>query len=148
MIFVDYRDKRPIYEQIVDGFQMLIVKKVLAADSQMPSVRELATQLTVNPNTVQKAYAILEQNGYIYSVKGRGNFVTGGESLTQQKQQAHLEELKKNVRQAAELGIAQETLTELTAQIYREYHLAQSALLGEEVQRQTALEEAGEEQHD
>ncbi|MGI6019447.1 MAG: GntR family transcriptional regulator [Marvinbryantia sp.] len=134
MIFVDYRDKRPIYEQIVDGFQMLIVKKVLEADSQMPSVRELATQLTVNPNTVQKAYAILEQNGYIYSVKGRGNFVTGGESLTQQKQQAHLEELKKEIRQAAELGIMKETVMKLTDQIYRENSLTQ--------------EEGKEKQHD
>lgn len=134
MIFVDYRDKRPIYEQIVDGFQILIVKKVLEADSQMPSVRELATQLTVNPNTVQKAYAILEQNGYIYSVKGRGNFVTGGESLTQQKQQAHLEELKKEIRQAAELGIMKETVMKLTDQIYRENSLTQ--------------EEGKEKQHD
>lgn len=140
MIFVDYRDKRPIYEQIVDGFQMLIVKKVLEADSQMPSVRELATQLTVNPNTVQKAYAILEQKGYIYSVKGRGNFVTGGESLTEQKQNAHLEELKKSVRQAAELGIAQEKVTELAAQIYREYYLAQEELPAEKAKQETEFE--------
>lgn len=145
MIFVDYKDKRPIYEQIVERFQILIAKKILEPDSQMPSVRELATQLTVNPNTVQKAYAILEQNGYIYSVKGRGNFVTGGESLTQQKQQSHLEEFKKTVRQAAELGITQQTLTELTAQIYREYSSAQ----GKDSSRQT--EETivqKEEQHD
>lgn len=140
MIFVDYRDKRPIYEQIVDGFQMLIVKKVLEADSQMPLVRELATQLTVNPNTVQKAYAILEQKGYIYSVKGRGNFVTGGESLTEQKQNAHLEELKKSVRQAAELGIAQEKVTELAAQIYREYYLAQEELPAEKAKQETEFE--------
>ncbi len=125
MIFVDYRDKRPIYEQIVDGFQMLIVKKVLEPDSQMPSVRELATQLTVNPNTVQKAYAILEQNGYIYSVKGRGNFVMGGENLTQQKQQAHLEELRKEILQAMGLGIAKETVIKLTERTYREHPLSQ-----------------------
>lgn len=127
MIFVDYKDKRPIYEQIVERFQMLIVKKVLEPDSQMPSVRELATQLTVNPNTVQKAYTILEQNGYIYSVKGRGNFVTGGDTLTEQKQQSHLEEFKKAVHQAAELGISQQKLTDLTAQIYREHFSEQES---------------------
>lgn len=127
MIFVDYKDKRPIYEQIVERFQMLIVKKVLEPDSQMPSVRELATQLTVNPNTVQKAYTILEQNGYIYSVKGRGNFVMGGDTLTEQKQQSHLEEFKKAVYQAAELGIAQQKLTELTALIYRDYFSEQES---------------------
>lgn len=140
MIFVDYKDKRPIYEQIVERFQMLIVKKVLEPDSQMPSVRELATQLTVNPNTVQKAYTILEQNGYIYSVKGRGNFVTGGDTLTEQKQQSHLEEFKKAVHQAAELGISQQKLTDLTAQIYREHFSEQESKKPPQTESQVSKE--------
>ncbi|MDO5538568.1 MAG: GntR family transcriptional regulator [Eubacteriales bacterium] len=120
MIYIDYKDRRPIYEQIVERFQMLIVKGVLEADSQMPSVRELATTLAVNPNTVQKAYAILEQNGFIYPVKGRGNFVTGGERLIKEKQETHLKEFRKIVWQAEELGIAQEKLQENIRQIYAE----------------------------
>ena len=63
MIIVDYKDRRPIYEQIVEKFQMLIVKGVMEPDSQMPSVRKLAMDLSINPNTIQKAYTQLEQQG-------------------------------------------------------------------------------------
>ena len=64
MIVIDYQNRKPIYEQIVERFQMLIVRGVLEPDSQMPSVRSLATELSINPNTIQKAYTILEQQGY------------------------------------------------------------------------------------
>ena len=120
MIFIDTKDRRPIYEQIVERFQMLIVKGILEPDSQMPSVRKLATDLAINPNTIQKAYAILEEHGYIYSVKGRGNFVTGGEKLVQQKHETFLETYRESVRQAKELGISQERLKEEIQEIYRE----------------------------
>lgn len=71
MVVIDYQNRKPIYEQIVERFQMLIVKGILEPDSQMPSVRALATELSINPNTIQKAYAVLEQEGYIYPIKGR-----------------------------------------------------------------------------
>lgn len=119
MIIIDYKDRRPIYEQIVEKFQMLIVKGVLEQDSQMPSVRKLATDLAINPNTIQKAYGILEQSGYIYPVKGRGNFVTGGEKLAHQKQEAFLQELGDMARQGVELGIAKEVLKEKIEDVYR-----------------------------
>ena len=76
MIVIDYQDRRPIYEQIVEKFQVLILKGVLEQGEQMPSVRKLAMDLAINPNTIQKAYSMLEQQGYIYPVKGRGNFVS------------------------------------------------------------------------
>ena len=76
MITIDYQSRAPIYEQIVEKFQMLIVKGVLTPGSRMPSVRSLAVELSINPNTIQKAFAVLEQEGYIFSVKGRGNFVS------------------------------------------------------------------------
>ena len=63
MIVIDYQNRKPIYEQIVERFQMLIVRGVLEPDSQMPSVRSLATELSINPNTIQKAYTILELQG-------------------------------------------------------------------------------------
>ena len=85
MIVIDYQNRKPIYEQIVERFQMLIVKGILEADSQMPSVRTLASELSINPNTIQKAYTILEQQGYIYPVKGRGNFVSGNQTLKEKK---------------------------------------------------------------
>lgn len=87
-ISIDFRNRKPIYEQIVDRFEILIVNGVLDADSQLPSVRALAVELSINPNTIQKAYSILEQNGYIYPVKGRGNFVSGNEKLKLRKQES------------------------------------------------------------
>lgn len=69
MITIDFQNRKPIYEQIIDRFQVLIMKGILAPDSQMPSVRSLAVELSINPNTIQKAYAALEQQGFIYSVK-------------------------------------------------------------------------------
>lgn len=77
MIQIDYRDPRPIYEQVVDGIETLALRGALAADSQLPSVRQLATELSINPNTIQRAYGELEQRGVIYAAKGRGNFVSG-----------------------------------------------------------------------
>lgn len=75
MIVIDYQDRTPIYEQIVERVQTLIIKGILKADEQLPSVRKLALDLSINPNTIQKAFAVLEQQGFIYSVKGRGSFV-------------------------------------------------------------------------
>ena len=70
MIVLDYQDRRPIYEQVTDKFQILILNGVLPPGSQMPSVRQLATELSVNPNTIQRAYMELEKLGLIYPVKG------------------------------------------------------------------------------
>ena len=75
MININFRDARPIYEQVKDGFRQLILSGVLPADAKMPSVRELAGQLAINPNTIQRAYRELEAEGYICSVPGRGSFV-------------------------------------------------------------------------
>ena len=79
MIRLDYRDARPIYEQVRDGLRSLMVTGVLAAGEKLPSVRSLATELAINPNTIQRAYAALEAEGYIYSVAGRGSFVSAGD---------------------------------------------------------------------
>ncbi len=65
MILIDYRDTRPIYEQVVERFKMLILHGVLASDEKIPSVRNLAVELSINPNTIQRAYAELERQGYI-----------------------------------------------------------------------------------
>ena len=75
MITLDYRDKRPIYEQIIEGIQKLIISEVFKVDEKLPSVRSLAMEMSINPNTIQRAYMQLEQEGWIYSVKGKGNFV-------------------------------------------------------------------------
>ncbi len=89
MIFLDYQDSRPIYEQIVEQYKHLILAGIMETDEQMPSVRSLAMELSTNPNTIQKAFSELERQGFIYSVKGRGNFVKQNDSL----RKAHRTEL-------------------------------------------------------
>ena len=77
MVHLDYRDARPIYTQIVDGFREQIASGILQPEDRLPSVRELASQLTINPNTIQRAYRELESQGWIATVPGKGCFVTG-----------------------------------------------------------------------
>ncbi len=76
MITINMRDSRPIYEQVKDSLRRLIVSGALPADEKLPSVRELAAQLVINPNTIQRAYRELEHEGYIVSVPGKGSFAT------------------------------------------------------------------------
>ena len=77
MVHLDYRDARPIYTQITDGFREQIMAGILRPGDKMPSVRELASELTINPNTIQRAYRELEGQGWIVSVAGKGSFVQG-----------------------------------------------------------------------
>ncbi|MBP5325478.1 MAG: GntR family transcriptional regulator [Pseudobutyrivibrio sp.] len=74
MIQLNYRDSKPIYEQIKDGLRRLVVSGAVRTDEKLPSVRELATSLSINPNTIQKAYRELEQEGYIYTIAGKGSY--------------------------------------------------------------------------
>ncbi|NLX02130.1 MAG: GntR family transcriptional regulator [Syntrophomonadaceae bacterium] len=75
MFELDLRSRAPIYEQLVDKIIELIINNVLKPDEQLPSVRVLSSELTINPNTIQKAYRELEYRGYIYSLPGKGSFV-------------------------------------------------------------------------
>lgn len=108
MITIDYQNRAPIYEQIVERFQTLILKGILPPGSQMPSVRSLAIELSINPNTIQKAYTALEQEGYIYPVKGRGNFVAENDDLLEQKRENFLEKMTEIFLEGRELGITKE----------------------------------------
>ena len=112
MSIIDFRDARPIYEQIASYYESLILKGILQEDEQMPSVRSLSMELSTNPNTVQKAYSQMEADGYVYSVKGRGSFVKGADDLRDNK----LKEIKKEIltllKEAAELGIDTKKLSE------------------------------------
>ena len=118
MILLDYRDKRPIYEQMVEKLERLIVNGGLEPLTKMPSVRSLAMELSVNPNTVQRAYAQLEQDGYLYTVSGRGSFVTAESEWRENKQAKILQKWENITQQAREAGIAQERLAAVLRQIY------------------------------
>jgi GntR family transcriptional regulator len=118
LIILDYRDRRPIYEQIVERFQELMMSGGLEQDAQLPSVRSLAMDLSINPNTIQRAYAELERKGYIYSVKGKGSFVADNSALKDSRRQAVLQKQEETALAAAGLGIERETLKDVIDKIY------------------------------
>ncbi len=114
MFELDLRSRKPIYEQLVDKLKELIMNEVLKPDEQLPSVRTLATQLTINPNTIQKAYRELEIQGFIYSVKGKGSFVNPSSKTKNQVKIAEVKkELEKLILEALYLGVTSEELVEL-----------------------------------
>lgn len=111
MISINFRDPRPIYEQVRDGFRQMILTGVLPADTRMPSVRELAASLTINPNTIQRAYRELEAEGYICSVPGKGSFVRERSEAAAMRRTELLKELAGLVKELRVLGVSEEELT-------------------------------------
>jgi GntR family transcriptional regulator len=118
MFELDVRSRKPIYEQLIDKIKELIINEVLEVDEKLPSVRLLAQQLTINPNTIQKAYRELERQGYIYSVKGKGSFVSElTKEVNDEKIAKVKEELTKYLAEALYLGLTREELYELIREI-------------------------------
>lgn len=114
MIHLDLHDPRPMYEQVVDQMEMLAVRGVLEADSKLPSVRQMAMELSLNPNTVQKAYSELLSRGVIYSVRGKGNFVSSDCSrIRQEKLEKIRSAIGRLLEQARELGATTQQRNEL-----------------------------------
>ena len=110
MISLNYRDSRPIYEQIKDGLRKLIVTGAMAPDEKLPSVRALATQLSINPNTIQRAYNELEGEGYIYSVPGKGSFASGSMDAGAARRKELLTRVRELVTELRYLGVTDEEL--------------------------------------
>jgi GntR family transcriptional regulator len=112
VIQLNYRDSRPIYEQVKDGFRHLIIQGVLQKEDKLPSVRELATSLAINPNTIQRAYRELEQEGYVYTIPGKGSFVAGVPEEDGIRKRELLETLDKTVEELLFLGVSWGELVE------------------------------------
>lgn len=110
MILIDYKDRRPIYEQVIEKFQQMILCGALEPNSPMPSVRSLAMELSLNPNTIQRAYQELERQGYIYTLKGKGSFVSNSMKAADHKRREIQEELEKCVSNAIMAGITEDEL--------------------------------------
>ncbi|MCI8284001.1 MAG: GntR family transcriptional regulator [Firmicutes bacterium] len=116
MFQLDLKSRKSIYEQVVDNVKELIITGVLKAESKLPSVRELSRTLTVNPNTIQKAYRELEHQGFIYTVTGLGCFVAVQDEHKVDKKRISqiMEELMLIVRELMYLGFS---LDDIKAQI-------------------------------
>ena len=113
MISLNYRDSRPIYEQIRDGLRKLIVTGALSADEKLPSVRALAAQLAINPNTIQRAYNELEGEGYIYSVPGKGSFAAANAAADSPPRAELLTQVRELLSELRYLGVSQQELLNL-----------------------------------
>jgi len=110
MIHLDYRDARPIYSQITDGFREQLLSGILQPGDKLPSVRELAATLTINPNTIQRAYRELEAQGWIATVPGKGCFVCGIPSDDRGERQELLKTFDRTAAALLSLGLTREEL--------------------------------------
>lgn len=122
-IQVDYRDRRPIYEQLVTNIRSLVLRGMLAPDEQLPSVRALAADLGINPNTIQKAYAELERQGLIYSTPGRGSFVCSDlAALREGERTDAIAGAERALHTAYICGIARAEVSAIVEKIWRDDH--------------------------
>ena len=120
MLNLDLQSRIPIFEQIKAGISRLIYLGVLAGDEQLPTVRSLAEELGVNPNTVQKAYQQLESAGLVYSLAGRGSFVRPGQAGLRAKHEKIQDDLRALVREARDAGFPESLLSLIVRETYQE----------------------------
>lgn len=119
-MLLDGRSKMPIYQQIKSNISVQIQKGVLAPNEQLLPVRTLGRDLGINPNTVQRAYAELENEGLIYQISGKGSFVSGEHDVTEQLLLKGKENFKKEILKAKNIGIKKEDLINLVSLVYEE----------------------------
>ncbi len=112
MLQLDYRDARPIYEQVRDGLRRLLVSGAIAPGEKLPSVRALAASLAINPNTIPKAYEALEAEGYVCSVAGKGSFAAEGAQVDGRRRERLLAQLDEAAQELLWLGEDAEALCE------------------------------------
>ena len=112
MIQLNYRDPRPIYEQVKDGIRKLAYSGVLGPDEKLPSVRELAMKLAINPNTISRAYKDLEQEGFLYTVTGKGTFINQEYDLNDSRKEELWQQFEKAAKGLIELSVTQQEFTE------------------------------------
>ena len=119
MLHIDYNDRRPIYEQLCEQIKQMVLLGVYAPGSQLPSVRQLAVELALNPNTVQRAFSELERQGVICPVKGKGNFISQDEEMLRRQSRLDiLQELCHTAKRARDAGIEKQELVTEVAAVY------------------------------
>ena len=120
MVTINYKDGRPFYEQVKEDLRRLVVSGVLRPGDKLPSVRELAGQLAINPNTIQRAYRELEHEGFIYSVTGRGSFVAALSQVDDSRKAARLAEFRAAAQELMNLGMSRGALTAMLEELEQE----------------------------
>ena len=120
MVKLDYKSGKPLHEQISQGIKDLVICGAISKDEQLPSVRDLSVELTVNPNTVQKAYKSLENEGIIYSIRGRGNFVAEVKAADRKTIQSLYSALFETARELAFYGEKRKELESVLDKVFEE----------------------------
>lgn len=111
MFQLNYRDSRPIYEQLMEQLRKLIVTGIIKSDERLPSIREIATSLAINPNTIQRAYRELESEGYIYTIPGKGSFAAPRTDIDSRREIELLKQLEETVIELTYLGYTADALS-------------------------------------
>lgn len=119
MLSINYKDPRPIYEQVRDALRQLILSGAIRPGEKLPSVRELAASLAINPNTIQRSYRELEHLGLIYTQAGKGAFAALDNRARSQRQQELLKDLEGLVRELRSLDISREDIDSAVDRVYR-----------------------------
>jgi len=120
-LYIDLKDRRPIYEQLIDQIMDLVLHGVMQPGEQLPSVRALAGELAINPNTIQKAYAELERRGITYSVAGRGSFVSPElDVVTEEHKNRIMREARLLLEEAHAAGMAADDFLPMIEQVWKE----------------------------
>ena len=120
MLSINYKDPRPIYEQVRDALRQLILSGAIKPEEKLPSVRELAGTLAINPNTIQRAYNELETEGYIYSVAGKGSFVSGTADADAVRRETLRADVKKLLNELRYLGVTEADAAALIKEVYEQ----------------------------
>ena len=119
IITVDMRSRTPIYEQLIAAVREQAVQGILAPDEHLPSVRQLAAELAINPNTIQKAYTELERQGVIYSLPGRGNFISADiAGVADRVREKQLCTLREQLLASRDAGIPINEVLRLAEEVY------------------------------
>ena len=106
MFTLDYRSRKPLYDQLCQSIERMAACGVLEPGSRLPSVRMLAEELAINPNTVQKAYGLLERDGVICSLPGKGSFLTGEQNAVDKQREEAVQKVRVSAREALDCGVA------------------------------------------
>ena len=113
MLTIDVKSRKPIYEQIIDNIKELIIQGIWSRDTQLPSVRQLAGDLAINPNTIQKAYSELERQGIIYSLKSKGSFVSSNvDELRLERKEQLFKDFGRILEEMNKVGVSQNEIEE------------------------------------
>ena len=120
MYQLDLQSRTPIYQQLKEKILRLIMAGAIGPGDPLPSVRVMARELGINPNTVAKAYQDLEKSGLIYSVAGKGSFISGEETLDRQRTASVLDRFREAVREARSAGVDRQTALALVEEVYKE----------------------------